>query len=470
MNLESVKEEYIKLKREEFDYIDNIANICSNNKLSEYEKLEIYRKLKEYEFKLTEAIKRLKDAVIKIKGDRTANDLLRNTIIEFDLDRNFLSSINHDNKKIMFEAMEIDIDTFKFKSTLHHLFHYHNEDITGLSDIIQKGQLLFEKPIYVFKGQYDYSEDCIGPLIGDPKEYLYCIYTEYGHEKEIEISNNKKDAFEKDKMVIQSPKYVNYNESIKIFEEELLNTKNKSLNDCVTEANKRIEELNYTRTPEYKEKVLLDRINELYKNVKGEFIQSETLYNGKFLSILRETYKLPNERIVNKEKVIKNNGKNAVIVVAITKDNKFLITFQNRIKDKLIAEFPAGYIEENEDVLEAAKRELQEETGYTSDNLFIVDSVYTSPGIDNSITYIVIANNSIKTCETKTDGTELVNYGLFSENELQYLIINNIMCGAINKLAFYSLVNNTDHCNIIYAKTDTTIYVRKKELKNPLDN
>ena len=465
MNFELAKEEYIKLKKEKFNYIDNISKISSKKELSEYEKLEIYRSLKEYEFKLTEAIKRIKNEAFKIRGDLTTNCLLRNTIIEFDLEKSFLSSINPDKKKIIFDQLKIDIETFKFKSNLHYLFYYYNENMTRLDDIIQK-------PIYVWSGYYDYSEDCIGPLFGDPKDYIYSIYRSVYdlHDCAIEIPNKEKDKFEKDKLIIHSTRYVNYFEIGRIFEEELLNTKNKSLNDCVTATNERIKNLNYTRTPEYKEKVLLDRINELYKNVKGEFIQSETLYNGKILSILRETYKLPNERIVNKEKVIKNNGKNAVIVIAITKDNKFLITFQNRINDKLIAEFPAGYIEENEDVLEAAKRELQEETGYTSDNLFIVDSVYTSPGIDNSITYIVIANNSIKTCETKTDGTELVNYGLFSENELQYLIINNIMCGAINKLAFYSLVNNTDHCNIIYAKTDTTIYVRKKELKNPLDN
>ena len=465
MNFELAKEEYIKLKKEKFNYIDNIYKKSSKKELSEYEKLEIYRSLKEYEFKLTEAIKRIKNEAFKIRGDLTTNCLLRNTIIEFDLEKSFLSSINPDKKKNIFDQLKIDNETFKFKSNLHYLFYYYNENMTRLDDIIQK-------PIYVWSGYYDYSEDCIGPLFGDPKDYIHSIYRSVYdlHDCAIEIPNKEKDEFEKDKLIIHSTRYVNYFEIGRIFEEELLNTKNKSLNDCVTATNERIKNLNYTRTPEYKEKVLLDRINELYKNVKGEFIQSETLYNGKILSILRETYKLPNERIVNKEKVIKNNGKNAVIVIAITKDNKFLITFQNRIKDKLIAEFPAGYIEENEDVLEAAKRELQEETGYTSDNLFIVDSVYTSPGIDNSITYIVIANNSIKTCETKTDGTELVNYGLFSENELQYLIINNIMCGAINKLAFYSLVNNTDHCNIIYAKTDTTIYVRKKELKNPLDN
>ena len=98
--------------------------------------------------------------------------------------------------------------------------------------------------------------------------------------------------------------------------------------------------MNYIRSPEYKEKILLDRINELYKKVKGKFIQKEVLYSGNFLQILRETYRLPNENIVSKEKIIKNAGKDSVIVIAITQDKEYIITIQNRINDKLIAEFP----------------------------------------------------------------------------------------------------------------------------------
>ena len=138
--------------------------------------------------------------------------------------------------------------------------------------------------------------------------------------------------------------------------------------------------MNYIRSPEYKEKILLDRINEIYKKVKGKFIQKEVLYSGNFLQILRETYRLPNENIVSKEKIIKNAGKDSVIVIAITQDKEYIITIQNRINDKLIAEFPSGYIENNEDPIEAAKRELKEETGYISDDLFLVDEAYTSPG------------------------------------------------------------------------------------------
>ena len=64
---------------------------------------------------------------------------------------------------------------------------------------------------------------------------------------------------------------------------------------------------------------------------------------------------------------------------------------------------------------------LKQKIIYISDDLFLVDEAYTSPGTDNSKTYIVIANNCIKTNEKNITGTELIDYGLFSEKELEYL-------------------------------------------------
>ena len=45
MNYELVKKEFIKLKKEEFNYIDHVTKISSKT-LTEEEKLKIHRKLK----------------------------------------------------------------------------------------------------------------------------------------------------------------------------------------------------------------------------------------------------------------------------------------------------------------------------------------------------------------------------------------------------------------------------------------
>lgn len=366
MNYEEIKNAFIKLKREELDYIDNVSKISSNKTLTEFEKLEIYRTLNDYQTKLTEMYRKLYYELVKGKEETNIN--YKDVIIEFDVDKTFLSSVKFDyteQKKYILRDLGIDAETFKFKLTLHSLL-YIREGYRGIKpDIIQNNQKLIEKPIYIFCGFYDASEDCYGPCFGEPDDYLDGIYknicSEYDEKK---IPKKDIDKFEKDKIIIHSTVHVYSYEIKKIFEEELLNSKNQTLNDCVIQTKNRIEELDYTRSPEYKEKILLERINNLYKKVKGQFIQEEILYSGKFLDVLREIYKLPDENIVHKEKIVKNGRKNSVIVIAITQDKEYIITFQNRIKDKLIAEFPSGYIEENEEPIEAAKRELKEETGY----------------------------------------------------------------------------------------------------------
>lgn len=458
MNCELIKNEFIKLKKEELNYIDNVAKTSSTKKLSEYEKLEIYRTLNNYKEKINK--------LLIIFGDEIINDArfrkqdLKKIIIEFDINKDFLSFMkcySEYYKYTVFKELGIDIESYKFNLNIYDLIYTEYMGID--SDKIQNNQKLIENPIYIFCGYFDDSDDYYGPLIGNLEDYLYAIYEDvcgkYNENKKIWKANV--EEFEKDKIIIHSKKYVNSSEIRTIFNEELLNSKNQTLNDCVIKTRNRIDELNYTRSPEYKEKVLMEKINDLYKKVKGEFICEEILYSGDFLQIIRETYRLPNGNIVSKEKNIKNGGKDSVTIIAITQENEYIITFQNRIKDKIIAEFPAGYIENNETPIEAAKRELKEETGYVSDNLFIIDDAYTTPRTDNSKTYIIIANNCIKIDKKSENGTELVEYGLFSEKELEYLINNNIMNGAMNKLAYYNLVNNADEFKILHIKSNKRI-------------
>ena len=457
MNYEYLKKEFIKLKKEELIYIDNISKISSNKILPEYEKLEFYRGLNNYITKLDDLIEKLGKAATE---DDTLKGNFENLFIEFDLDKNYLSSLKY-NRDYVLACLGINIDTLKFKISLYNLAENHrNIDL----HLILNNQELIEKPIYVLKYYYDSTEDgmpFLGPIFG--------VYKNIDNEYEVTIPEKVIKDFEDNNIIIHSTEHLSFLCVKNIFIKELLNKKNKTLNDCIIKTQKRVNELNYINSPEYKEKLLLDKINNLYKAVKGKFIKKELLYSGNFLSVLRETYKLPNKKIVKKEKVIKNDGKNSVIVIAITKDRKYIITFQNRIKDTTIAEFPAGYIENNEEPIEAAKRELLEETGYITDDLFIVDEAYTSPGIDNSITYIVIANNCSKTNKKSSNGTELVNYGLFTEFELNYLIIKNIMNGAMNKLAYYNLINNTINFNTTYMNTNKTICKKLKEKINPIE-
>ena len=313
---------------------------------------------------------------------------------------------------------------------------YRNSDF----DYLFNKQELFEKPIYIFLCYDDHSDECLLPSDWNLFDYSTGIYIDFVYGDKKEISIKKMENFEKGKIIMRVTPRVDELEVRTIFREELLNENNKTLEDCANSAMIRVNKLNYLRSSEYKEKMLLEKITNIYEKVKGKLTKEEILYSGDFINLIKEVYSLPNNKTITREKIVKNGGKDSVIIVATDSNGNYILTFQTRINDKIIAEFPSGYIENGEDVIEAAKRELKGETEYVSNNVTILDNSYYSVGIDNSICYVVRIKNSIKAFNVNPN--ENLTYGIFTEEELKYLLNNNIMCGTINKLAYYSLQNN----------------------------
>ena len=96
-------------------------------------------------------------------------------------------------------------------------------------------------------------------------------------------------------------------------------------------------------------------------------LASKEIYNGFVLHVMEDTVQVPSGRTASRE-LIRHIG--AVCVVPVTDDNKVIVERQFRYPINLvITEIPAGKLDSSdEDRLEAAKRELREETGYTADD------------------------------------------------------------------------------------------------------
>lgn len=462
---EELIKEYTIKKKEQLSYIDEIYKLSTHKKLSEYEKIQLFRKLGQYDLDLlkikksikNEFNKEIKNLNIDISEDEyyikneQYKKLEKKNIIEFDLNEDYLNNIyigGMNEEWWFYRRLGVDKESKHF----HENIIYSNSDFDAFYiDYLLNGQKLVEKPIYIYSG-YSYDDFTFSnPTVTYTNLCEICnidktdrFYREHPNKSKI-IEESEISTFEKDNIIIPNTKYMHIYEIQNIFFRELLDTTNHSIKECLDKTIEKTEMINYHRSPEYREKLLLDKINELYQKVHGELIDQELLYSGKFIDLIRESYQLPNNQVVQKEKVVKNKGKDSVIILAIDENKKYLITFQNRISNELIVEFPSGYMEEGETVIDAAKRELLEETGYLSDDITVIDKVLTSPGIDNSSTYMVIANNCIPTEECINTGTEYLSFGLFSDLELKYFITHNIMNGAMNRLLYYSLVHDTNH-------------------------
>lgn len=185
--------------------------------------------------------------------------------------------------------------------------------------------------------------------------------------------------------------------------------------------------------------ILKDKINRMMSQTKATYLDSKTLYKGKFIELIEEDYILPNQVIMKRERIVKNHQKDAVIIVARTKDNHYILVSQNRINQMTTLEFPSGYVEPFESVAEASKRELLEETGYSCEKIDIFDSYYTQLGIDSSLVYITLATSCEKIGSQNLGKYEYILYDTFSYDELRELIQRQYILGVGNKLAFYEL-------------------------------
>lgn len=118
------------------------------------------------------------------------------------------------------------------------------------------------------------------------------------------------------------------------------------------------------------------------------------LYRGRILSLALE----------GRYEIVEH--KPAVAVVAV-RDGRMLFVRQHRpAVDLAPLEIPAGLIEPGEDPLEAARRELAEETGLAGD-LAPLFSYYVSPGFTDEKTHVFLASNLRETQAAPDEDEEI---------------------------------------------------------------
>ena len=110
--------------------------------------------------------------------------------------------------------------------------------------------------------------------------------------------------------------------------------------------------------------------------LKETRIDGEVAYDGSFLKVSRDRVSLPNGATTFRE-YIKHPG--AVVVLAILDDGSVLLERQFRYPmGRVFIELPAGKIDPGEATLACAKRELQEETGYTASDWQFVTTIHNA--------------------------------------------------------------------------------------------
>lgn len=139
--------------------------------------------------------------------------------------------------------------------------------------------------------------------------------------------------------------------------------------------------------------------------MKWKILKSETAFENHFFKITKDKCEKSDGTIIEQYYTIERPT--VAVIAAFTEKNELVLINQYRhpVKNTDI-ELPAGYIEKNENIEQAAHRELLEETGYKAEKLEEIQEVYSSAGLMSNNIHFFIGFNAKKIQEPKLDENE----------------------------------------------------------------
>jgi len=148
-------------------------------------------------------------------------------------------------------------------------------------------------------------------------------------------------------------------------------------------------------------------------------VQSLPCYEGEFLRVTLDRAVDPAGYEI-KRLIVHHHG--SAVILPVDSKGRILLVRQYRLAArKYLWELPAGRIEDGERPLDAAKRELAEETGYQAGEWTRIASFYPSPGFLSEKMSVYVARE-LETCECEPDFDEHISSRWFTLKTLSGLI------------------------------------------------
>ena len=186
------------------------------------------------------------------------------------------------------------------------------------------------------------------------------------------------------------------------------------------------------------------------QDLKWEAVSVEHIIQDKWIDFRRIAYRFPDGTTFSP--YYNYSRRSYVVIVASDEEGNYLCVRQFRHGiGQVTTEFVAGGIESatgreyitaaddqtsHEDALTAAKRELEEETGYTSDEWEHLITIPSAATIADNYAFIFRARNCRRTREQHTDSTEFLRLVKHSPQEIEELIASGRFQQAMHVMAW----------------------------------
>jgi ADP-ribose pyrophosphatase len=163
-------------------------------------------------------------------------------------------------------------------------------------------------------------------------------------------------------------------------------------------------------------------------------ISTEPIFEGKIITLQVDHVQLPNGEIATRE-IVKHPG--AVAVLALLGDKMIVVEQYRKPLEKSQVEIPAGKLEKGEAPLDAARRELEEETGYRCGTIRHISSFYTSPGFADELLHLYAAEQLVPG-DARPDEDEFIECEAITLEQAQQYIREQRISDAKTIMAVYA--------------------------------
>ena len=112
-----------------------------------------------------------------------------------------------------------------------------------------------------------------------------------------------------------------------------------------------------------------------------------------------------------------------VLIIPVTKEGKIILSYQEQPGKAPFVGTVGGRVDEGENALEAAKRELLEEAGYEAKDWLLLDAFQPVSKIEWAI-YVLVARGCHKVAEQSLDGGEKIDLKLVNFEEFVEMVLD----------------------------------------------
>ncbi len=150
-------------------------------------------------------------------------------------------------------------------------------------------------------------------------------------------------------------------------------------------------------------------------------LSSQRIYEGAILNLRKDLVTVVGDKTSYRE-IVEHRG--GVTLAAITDEKKMVLVRQFRkAAEKVVLEAPAGKIDhDGEEPLDAATRELKEETGYTAAHIEHITSFYSSIGYSEEVIHLYYATG-LTSGETNYDDNEAIDVVEYDIAKLKEMVL-----------------------------------------------